>query len=474
MAPVLKPPPSRLRTRWRRRIAVLLPALALLSVVVAANLTAVTRDQRFDLTSAGVYTMSNETRRAIATLESPLTITFFYDLRSKVLLDSKALLDQYAAASPLIKVRAVDPTLQPALARKYNVAFAGTAIFESGGRRVVVNGGSETDFTNGLIRASAQAAQRICFTDGHGESDAFSLQSHDHFEAAMDHGHTHSVGGRRLDLHERHGMGMAREALETLGYEVVKVLLLGGPAALDGCTVVIAASPQNPFRPIEVQLLRRYVLDGGKLMLLLEPFLDAGLGPVMDAFGLEVGSHLILDHGQHYWTDPGTPAVTSYPRHKITRNLALTFFPGVAEVLPRDGGVPDDVVAAPLVETSDKAVLDGVSEDAPLPRARALMVYAIKSAAGVNDDRAAHLVVVGDGDFATNSYFHILGNGALFLNAVSVLAERDKLVDIVPRNYELPRVTLSNRQMQATFLVSTVLLPGLLLLAGAMVWWRNR
>lgn len=461
-----------LKSRWLRRAALLLPVLALLSLVVAANLLAVVNNRRLDLTNAGVYTIGDMTRRVLVELEVPVSVVFFYDLRNRAMLDAKALLDQYAAATPLLQVTGVDPTLQPAVARRYNVTFAGTAIFESEGRRVVVHGGSETDFTNGLIRVTAQGAQRVCFTDGHVESDPFSLQSHDHFEGAMGQGHSHSSGGRRLDLHERHGMGMAREALETLGYEVRKVQLLSGPDALADCTLVVVASPQSAFDPREVEQLRRYMLGGGKAIFLLEPFVDAGLGPILQDFGLTVGRQVILDPVQHYWTDPGTPAVTSYTRHKLTRNLPLTFYPGAGEVSPLPGGLPNDVTAAPLVETSDQAVLDGIDE---APRNRTLVAIATKALPVEGEpNRAAQLVLIGDGDFATNSFFPILGNGTLFLNAVSVLAEQERLVDITPRNYELPRITLSNRQMQLTFVVSTILLPGLLLLAGVVVWWRRR
>lgn len=480
MAQDLTSPPLRRRgrpaPRWLRRLSLLLPPCALLSLVVAVNLLALAHNGRLDLTDAGVYSIGETTRRVLQELEAPVRVTFFYDLRSKALLDAKALLERYAEVTSLVEVEAVDPALQPALARRYKVSFAGTAVFESEGRRVTVNGGSETDFTNGLIRVTAQGAQRVCFTDGHVESDPFSLQSHDHFEGAMGQGHSHSSGGRRLELHERHGMGMAREALETLGYRVEKVLLLQGPEALAGCAVVVVASPQAQFQPVEVGELQRFMTAGGRLVMLLDPVVDPGLGPVLDPFGLRVGSRLVLDPTRHYWTDPGTPAVTSYPRHKLTRNLALTFYPGAAEVMPRAGGVPDDVIAAPLVETSDDAILEGVtSEPAAAPARRTLAAYAIKAAPSADEpERKAHLVVFGDGDFATNSFFHILGNGSLFLNAVSMLAERDKLVDITPRNYQLPRVALSNWQMQLTFLISTLLMPGLLLLAGALAWWRGR
>ncbi|MFQ5785404.1 MAG: GldG family protein [Alphaproteobacteria bacterium] len=470
------------RTASTRRAAVWLPPLALGAVLVAANIWAVQHNHRFDLTSGGVYSIGPETRRVIASVGQPVTITFFYDIRSKALLDAKDLLDQYADASEWVTVQAFDPLLQPAAARRYQVNFAGTTVFESGDRRVTVNGGAETDFTNGLLRVTRQAAQRICFTDGHVESDPFSIKTHDHFEGSMGQKHRHGTGGRRLEVHERHGMGMARDALETLGYEVAKVLLVKGPDQLAGCSVVVVASPQKPFRAVEVDQLRAFLARGGAGVFLIEPFVDTNLDAVIADFGIDLERALVIDDARHYWTDPSTPAVSSFARHKITRNLALTFFPGAAALRPVPSGVPNDVNVIPLVESSDSARLMPLdpTHTTPLRTGRqtlAVVVTKRRRAAETDTDgesRTTRLVVVGDGDFATNSFFHILGNGALFLNIVNVLAEHDELVDITPRSYEMPRIRLTNRQMQLTFAISTIFLPSLLLLIGAVVWWRKR
>ena len=70
----------------------------------------------------------------------------------------------------------------------------------------------------------------------------------------------------------------------------------------------------------------------------------------------------------------------------------------------------------------------------------------------------SRIAVVGDADFATNSFFHILGNGNLFLNTVNYLAAQENLIGIEPRTYDLPRVNLTNRQIKGTFFLSVVLL----------------
>jgi ABC-type uncharacterized transport system involved in gliding motility auxiliary subunit len=83
-------------------------------------------------------------------------------------------------------------------------------------------------------------------------------------------------------------------------------------------------------------------------------------------------------------------------------------------------------------------------------------------------------VVGGDSDFATNSYYHILGNGALFLNTVNYLAARENLIGLEARTYDLPYVSMTNTQMKGTFIMSLILVPMLMAALGVAVWWRRR
>jgi len=88
--------------------------------------------------------------------------------------------------------------------------------------------------------------------------------------------------------------------------------------------------------------------------------------------------------------------------------------------------------------------------------------------------KRSRVVVVGDSDFATNSFFHIMGNGNLFLNTVNYLASKENLIGVEPRTFDRPRVNLTNRQMKGAFFLSVVLIPLLLAVIGTAVWWRQR
>ena len=86
----------------------------------------------------------------------------------------------------------------------------------------------------------------------------------------------------------------------------------------------------------------------------------------------------------------------------------------------------------------------------------------------------AHLVVVGDSDFAGNQYFSLYGNGDFFLNAASWLAKEENLISIRPRKRKWSPITLTETQGNLTFILGIIVFPGLVILTGFRVWWKRR
>lgn len=474
------------RSRPMQWLRIWLPAGALLAVLVAVNIAAYRHLGRIDLTSAGVYSLAEQSVAVARSIDQPVTVTWYHDLRNKSMTDAMALLRQYAGVNSLISVQGRDPALHPADARRDGIQFAGSAVFQSGPRRLVVHGGTETDFTNAFIRVSRAAVQEVCFTQGHREANPFSLSTLDDLE---EHDEDENIVAR-VEVHEQHGLGIARAALDTLGFKV-RLLQSGQLASqLKGCAVVIVAGPRVPFLAEDAQALRGWTAAAGKTLLMLEPGHEHGLDALLQDFGIAVQDGTVRDPGRHFRNDPETPAVSDYPRHRVTRDLPLTFYPGAVALVPAGSGLPDDVRVTPLVQSSPVARIDGQDE---APGVRSLLVLAQRdvdpagsSAPVLKTDpmrqaaltqatlARASLMVAGDSDFATNRYFATLGNGTLFTRSIAFLAEQENLIDIQPRHYETPQLTLTNQQMRAVFWISTVLLPLLALALGIAIWWRRR
>jgi ABC-type uncharacterized transport system involved in gliding motility auxiliary subunit len=462
----------------RRRGEIALFTAGVLGVLLALAHLSVRFPLRFDLTSAGLYSLSDPTVTMLRRLGRPVHVTFFHD---PMMRETVELYELMARESPRLTVEFHDPMINPAKARMLGVNFAGTAVLESEGRRLQVNSASETDIANGILRVSRAATQRVCFLDGHNEPDPFSLESHDHQEGAA--GHSHGLGARYV-LHERHGMAKARHALETLNYRVDKVLLLQRGAGLAECGVLVVAGPKVALLPVEVEAIRDYLAGGGNALFMLDPFVRTGLEPVVREYGVVVDDDIVIDEASHFWADMSAPAVSDYNRHQVTRDLPLTFFPGVRSMSPTAQRVPGTSVV-PLVNSSRRSWGQsdpdriGFVKGRDTPGPSTLMVAALRRPVGpdgtpLDSGPRSRIAVVGDSDFATNSFFHIMGNGTLFVNTVNFLAAQENLIGIQPRTADLPRINLTNRQMKGTFFLSVLLVPAVLAVIGTAVWWKQQ
>jgi ABC-type uncharacterized transport system involved in gliding motility auxiliary subunit len=319
-------------------------------------------------------------------------------------------------------------------------------------------------------------------------------------------GHSHGMGAQYV-LHEQHGMAKARNALETMNYKVEKISLMRSASAdaLAQCELLIVAGPKLELLPPEVVAIRAFLTAGGNAFFMLDPFVRTGLEPVLHEYGIVADDDIVIDEASHFWADPSSPAVTDYNYHQIARDLPLTFFPGARSLSPTSQRIPG-VNVVPLVNSSRQSFGETdpqrarFDKDEDLRGPTTLMAVANRRPAAADDPlyRSAQetltgsassavpdnppnpatarsrIAVVGDSDFATNSFFQIMGNGKLFLNTVNYLAAREDLIGLEPRIYEPPRVNLTNRQMKGTFFLSVILIPALLAVIGTAVWWRQR
>ena len=452
-------------SRQKKYWSIFLPIMSTFIIVFALNLWILENPHRVDLTAERVYSPDEKAIAILNALKEPITITFFYDARSRMMQDAKYLLTQYSQISPFITFNSYDPALEPSVAEKYQVKFAGSAIFQTKDRKILVNKPNETEFLNAIIRVASDAMGTVCFSDGHVESNPLSLQSHDHYENQA-HGHDHASGGKLLLLHERHGMGMARNALEVLGYSVEQRQLTRQSNSLEQCSLVVVASPQTAFSKKELMQLENFSEKGGALLLLLEPGVTTGLEPMLMTRGIAISEARVIDPERYYWTDKATPAISDYERHRVTRNLPMTFFPGVAELSPLPRTKNTRNATTPLAFTSSSGVLELSSSSEGKRRALAVLAS--------NADKQGNMIVVGDGDFATNSFYGAVGNGQFFLNMVSELLAHENLVNLSPRNYQVATLRLTNNQMQIVFFMTTVLGPLCLMLVGFLIWRTRR
>ncbi|HKQ23663.1 MAG TPA: Gldg family protein [Burkholderiales bacterium] len=482
----------------QRRGEILLHCLGVVGVLCAIAYFSVQFPARLDMTEEGRYSLSEQTVKVLRRLENPVHIAFFHD---PLMREQVELYELMGRQTDKLRLEFFDPMLNPAQARLRGVQFAGTALLESEGRKIQLNSHSETEIANAILRISLGVTQNICFLDGHREADPFSQESHDHLEGGAA-GHTHGLGAIYV-MYEQHGMSKARGALETLNYTVEKLTLSqrGATEKLGKCSLLVVAGPKEALMPTEVEAIRHFLAAGGNGFFMLDPFTRTGIEPVLREYGIVLDNTIIIDESSHFWADPSSPAVTEYNYHPIAQDLPLTFFPGARSLSPTQRVPRTDVI--PMINSSKQSFGEtdpararfdkGKDQSGPLT----IMAVATRRPVPAGEPTfpapgseqadekpllepsvpvtgRSRIAVIGDSDFATNSFFHVMGNGRLFLNTVNYLASKENLIGMEPRARELPRVNLTNRQMKGTFFLAIVLVPALLAAIGCAVWWKQR
>ncbi len=450
-------PASRAARHGANAVAI---TLALLGILVILNVLAIRHNAKWDLTAEKLYTLSDQTVKVLRNLDRDVTVTAFFADAGEGRARLKQLLDNYTDETSHLEVTFVDPDKNPALAKQYGIRAYGTTVFASGDQTFRITEQTEQAVTNALVRVSREGRKTVYFLAGHGE-----------------HG---------LEDTQRSGYATAKKALVDQGFAVKDLLLLREAEVPADCDVLVIAGPTKPLMEQEVEAVRKYLDGGGRVLALLDPQTDPALGPVLDAWGVRLRDDVVIDTmSRLFGGSYTTPIITEYPAHEITEGFQIATFLPLARSLDKAEKLPDGVSYAPLARTSAqawgetdlgnaKASFDPQADHrGPLTLA-ALFSREVAQKDGDENSGGGQLLVVGDSDFADNTYFNFSGNGDLFQNLVSYLSKEEDLIAIRPKDAKPSPLVLNPSQAATLFYASVVVAPLALVLAGLGIWWKRK
>lgn len=446
-----------------RKLRVQLMAHHGLFVVLLIALTALAaylaRDYRIehDLTRAHRNTVSAATLEVLKRLDAPVNVTAYAvakDARGdNVHRRIEEFLRPYQRAKADITLSLVDPREQPRAAAAAGVRAPVELVLEYQRRTEHLTEFNEQAFANALMRLARGAERLVLWLDGHGE--------------------------RKLDGIANHDLGEFGRQLQHKGFRVNSVNLALAQQVPANAALLVIASPQADVTADEVQKIRRHLAGGGNLLWLIDPEPLRGLAPVAEMLGLVLTPGVVVDpRAVQLKASPAfaVGAAGGYSRHPVTGMLNLnTLFP-----FSRQIGIieSEEWRATPLIEVAQRGwvetgKLDGnvtfdKNRDIPGP---VTIAAAFERAVG---DRQQRVVVVGNGNFLSNTFLGNGGNLDLGISIVNWLSGDDSLFAIQPRpaadsSLELDHVTLS--LIAFTFLF---VLPFAFMVTGAVIWWRRR
>ena len=468
---------TEIRTRLGRRSARFginsaASVFLLIGILAFVNYLGAQHVKRVDTTTEKIYSLSDQSVSVAQQVKQDLKIQAFYPGGEYA--PARDVLDLYKARNNKISYEFIDPDKQPQLAQQNKVTQYGdfqnpmtgesyrygTLILTMVGKTQRIEKQSEPlreeDVTNALMKIVKGETKTIYFVQGHGE--------------------------KKIDDNDRNGYSNAKGALEKENYVVKTVNLVEQGKVPDDASLLVMAGPTTEPFPNEMEQIDSFLNKGGSALILLDPPPAPSLGEFMKKWDINVGNNFVVDAsgvGRLFGAGPTIPLVTNYSRHKITENFkVMTFFPFVRSVTPVNPPVnginPETLLSSnerSWGETNLKSNEAAFDEKTDLKGPVSLATVATKD---LGENKKARLIVYGTSNFAANSAFGLQGNGNLFLNTVSWLAQDENFISIRPKNPEDRRLTMTEAQGRLVSYVMLLLLPVGVLVTGISVWAKRR
>jgi ABC-type uncharacterized transport system involved in gliding motility auxiliary subunit len=439
-------------------------------ILVSVNYIIKRRDKRWDLTLDSAFSLAEQSESVLKDLKEPLKLVGFVSpITNGDELGER--LKLYKQERPdLVDFEIIDPQSQPHLVEKYAMKSGNLVYIEYGKDKNSqisrINGVTEEEITNAIVKLTRGAAKKIYFVTGHGELS--------------------------IDENTAEGIGGFAQALANEHLTTDKLTLASTTKIPEDAASLIIASPSKNLTQPEIDTLKKYVDEGGSVLLFSDPRKSESLDKLTSAYGITINEDVVVDTVQRLFAGPALglqPLVNSYGVHQITRNLRagqdVTIFNIASSLKIPEQGQQKDFSVAKILETGNAswgetnlaAIFDSSEPTATLEDGQdtkgPVTIGAAYEKKLTNGDKVSKLVVYGDSDWITNGLIDQGFNRDLALNSVNWLAGQESAISIRPRSLKESLAPMTRDTFRG-ILAYSILIPELILLAGLLVWWQRK
>lgn len=410
----------------------------------------------WDVTKGKTNSLTDQTVHLLKASKGEVSFRIFSLKRDFELI--KTLVELYRLQKKDIQISFVDAELEPQVVSQAGVTKVPSIEVSKGTKRQIVSELSELSLTNAFVKVTRDVDPTLYFINGHGEMDI----------AGMD-----NQGGSQL-----------ANLLRANTYQIRNLNLRQTNNIPKDASALIIWGPAEGFFEVEIQTLRDYLLDGGKLMIALNPDLNSDgqveLIKLVKEFGLIMHNDLVIDKIKHANGSNGTVPVIHkfHQEHPITKGFEGSVF------LPLVSSVEVDMDSSRAV---DWTIL-GLSNHFPAAWAERSkkeivemnLTYTeaedLKGPVGYMaafDDKKRRIFVSGNSTFVTNTYRKFPKNFMLFLNSVNWISGEERLISFNNPVIEDKPIFMSKNQIGLIFYFSIIFCP-LVLIIIAFVLYKRR
>jgi hypothetical protein len=448
----------------------------------AINYVATQRDVRRDLSYFKTARPSEDTLQLTKRLGEPMRIVLFYPRVNEVLEQVRPFFAEVREASRgKVRVEVRDHALAPQLTSRHRIRDNGFVLLLRG------EGESQQGESFEVGRDLEGARSRLRTLDGRFQQSFNKLtRPARSLHSTAGHGER-TMSGREGTSREEMTRGvdeiLRRFNIEPRSLGVAQGLAREIPSDARAVAVV---GPREPFLPEEAQALLRYVRNGGRLMVMIDPDVDHGLNPLLEGLGIELLPGVLASERDFIArtrseADRANVFSNAYSSHP-TVTSATRNQDDVATVFVRGGGIRRrtgaDPTPAPRLVFPLRARgefwrdLDGdLTRDAnePIERDLEMIAAATFPAAGGREEGRA--VVIADGDFVTDQVIRNAGNVLVYVDALRWLIGEEQIAGNISSEEDI-EIQHTRDEDKLWFYATTFAVP--IPLIGVAIWLAIR
>lgn len=414
-----------------------------------------------DLTAGHRNSLTKASISVVSRLNKSLSITTFVRDSSKGTRDRvNDLVERYRRHKPDIQFKSINPDLAPQLVREHGISVDGEILVRYDKRQETLKNASEKSLTQLLMRLANDESGYIVFTEGHGERKPLSQANRD--------------------------LGELGQRLISQGFNIQSLNLARTLSIPDNTKILAIVSAQTNFLPGEIKIIEQYLDQGGNLLWLTEPDRHDGLKALAAMLNIKRLPGIVVDATTQLFgiSDPTFALAMDYPRHSITEQLhSQTLFPRAVGLMVTQETAWQTTAILNTLERSwtELDVIEGDIRFNPDTKEHAgpitigiALQKTLPAADSDEPETVQRVVVIGDGDFASNTY---IGNGQNMDMATALfkwLSRNEQFIDIGIVSAPDSRLEISQTGAVALLLVYMLLLPLGLLMFGIVIWLKRR
>lgn len=414
-----------------------------------------------DLTAGHRNSLTKASISVVSRLNKSLSITTFVRDSSKGTRDRvNDLVERYRRHKPDIQFKSINPDLAPQLVREHGISVDGEILVRYDKRQETLKNASEKSLTQLLMRLANDESGYIVFTEGHGERKPLSQANRD--------------------------LGELGQRLISQGFNIQSLNLARTLSIPDNTKILAIVSAQTNFLSGEIKIIEQYLDHGGNLLWLTEPDRHDGLQALAAMLNIKRLPGIVVDATTQLFgiSDPTFALAMDYPRHSITEQLhSQTLFPRAVGLMVTQETAWQTTAILNTLERSwtELDVIEGDIRFNPDTKEHAgpitigiALQKTLPAADSDEPETVQRVVVIGDGDFASNTY---IGNGQNMDMATALfkwLSRNEQFIDIGIVSAPDSRLEISQTGAVALLLVYMLLLPLGLLMFGIVIWLKRR